>query len=342
MPSKNEQIGVAIFGAGNVSSGHLDAYQHDPRCKVVAIGSRTKEGAEAKAREVGIDPASIGIYDSLDDLLNDRNVDALSITTPQRYHADNVIAAAKAGKHCVVEKPIALSVAELEAMDAAVSEGGVRTVCGFVLRFNPASLMARSMIDEGLLGTVYYVQTDYWHNPEQSGYPGSENHLTDQDCSAMMLGGCHAVDLARFLMQSDIVEVAAVEFAGVEGYPHPTGQTAIVRFANGKAGKISASVEQWMPYQFNVDVLGTDGGLRDNRFYSRKISGVSGWAEFPTVLPNSGAVSHHPFQGEISHFLDCIIEGKESHVSVRDGVNTHKALFAIDRSCAEGGTKIAV
>lgn len=71
MPSQNEKIGVAIFGAGNVSGGHLDAYLHDPRCEVVAIGSRTKDGAEAKAREVGIDPSTIGLYDNLDDLLND-------------------------------------------------------------------------------------------------------------------------------------------------------------------------------------------------------------------------------------------------------------------------------
>lgn len=227
-------------------------------------------------------------------------------------------------------------------MDAAVSKAGIRTVCGFVLRFNPATLATKAMIDQGLLGDVLYVQTDYWHNPEQSGYPGSENHLQHMDASAMLLGGCHAIDLARYLMGSDITEVSALGFAGVEGLPHLPGQTAIVRFANGKAGKVSASVEQWMPYQFNVDVLGTEGGLRDNRFYSKKIPGVTGWAQFPTVLPDSGAVSHHPFQGEVEHFLDCIIEGKESHVNVHDGVNTHRALFAIDRSCAEGGKTITV
>jgi predicted dehydrogenase len=340
--SANDQIGVAIFGAGNVSSGHLDAYLHSPRCKVVAIGSRTKAGAEAKAREVGIDPATIGIYDAIDDLLNDPNVDALSITTPHDRHAADVIAAANAGKHCLVEKPIAISVDELDAMDAAVTEAGIRTVCGFVLRFNPATLATKALIEQGMLGDVLYVQTDYWHNPEQSGYPGSENHLTKMDASAMILGGCHAVDLARYLMGSDIVEVSALGFTGADNPKHIPGQAAIVRFANGKAGKVSAAVEQWMPYQFNVDVLGTDGGLRDNRFYSRKLPGVTGWVEFPTVLPDSGAVSHHPFQGEVDHFLDCIIEGKESHVNVHDGVNTHRALFAIDRSCAEGGATIAV
>ncbi len=338
----NDRIGVAIFGAGNVSSGHLDAYLNSPRCDVVAIGSRTKAGAEAKAREVGIDPSTIGIYDNLDDLLNDPNLDALSITTPHDRHASDVIAAAQAGKHCLVEKPIAMSVEELEAMDAAVAEAGIRTVCGFVLRFNPATLATKALIEDGMLGDVIYVQTDYWHNPEHSGYPGSEHYLAKMDASAMILGGCHAVDLARYLMESDIVEVSALGFTGADNPKHLPGQTAIVRFANGKAGKISAAVEQWMPYQFNVDVLGTDGGLRDNRFYSRKLPGVTGWIEFPTVLPDSGAVSHHPFQGEIEHFFDCIFDGKESHVNVRDGINTHRALFAIERSCAEGGATIAI
>ena len=125
--SANDRIGVAIFGAGNVSSGHLDAYQHSPRCEVVAIGSRTKSGAEAKAREVGIDPSTIGIYDSIENLLSDPNVDALSITTPHSRHASDVIASANAGKHCLVEKPIAVSLDELEAMDAAVTAAGIRT-----------------------------------------------------------------------------------------------------------------------------------------------------------------------------------------------------------------------
>ena len=342
MSSSNEKLGIAIFGAGNVSSGHLNAYLKNPACQVVAIGSRTREGAERKAREVGLDPSKLGIHDSIESLLADVEVDALSITTPHSRHAVDVVAAAEAGKHCLVEKPIAISVEELERMDAAVQKAGVRTVCGFVLRFNPSILATKALIAGGMLGNLLYVQTDYWHNPEQSGYPGSEDHLQKIDASAMVLGGCHAVDLARYLMGSDIVEVTALGFTDVPDMKHLPNQAALVRFANGKVGKISACVEQWMPYQFNVDLLGTEGGLRDNRFYSRKLPGVLDWATFPTILPNSGAVSHHPFQGEIDHFIACIQEGKESHVNVRDAVNTHKAIFAIDQSCEEGGTTIAI
>ncbi|CAA9546009.1 MAG: hypothetical protein AVDCRST_MAG19-246 [uncultured Thermomicrobiales bacterium] len=335
-------IGIAVHGAGNVATGHLGAYLRNPACRVLAIGSRTAEGAARKARELGLDPGGVGIYDSIDALLAHPGVDAVSICTPHARHAEDAIAAARAGKHMLIEKPVALDHAQLRAMDAAVAAAGVRTVCGFVLRWNPSVQAARALVAEGFLGEVLYVQADYWHNPEQSGYPGSEHHLRRMDASAMLLGGCHAVDLARYLMGSDVVEVSAQQTAGAPGSPFAPMQAAVVKFANGRIGKVSACVEQWMPYQFNLDLLGTDGGLRDNRFYSRKLPGVTDWATFPTVLPNSGAVGHHPFQGEIDHFLGCVRDGVESHASLRDAVNTHEACFAIDRSGAEGGVPISV
>lgn len=340
--SANGKIGIAIQGAGTVSSGHLRAYLKNPLCQVVAIGSRTKEGAAAKAREVGIDPSTIQLYDSVDDLVANPAVDALSICTPHQRHAIDAIVAAQAGKHFLVEKPIAMKLDELRAMDAAVTKAGVKSVCGFVLRYNPMVETAFDLARDGFFGDLLYVQTDYWHNPEQSGYPGMEDHIAHMDSSAMMLGGCHAVDLARYLMGSDIVQVSAVEARGVDNAPHPTMQSAVVRFANGKIGKISACVEQWMPYQFNVDLLGTDGGLRDNRFFGRKLTGATDWATFPTVTPNSGLVSHHPFDGEINHFINCVRNNVESHANVHDAVNTHEAVFAIDESSKSGGTTISL
>jgi len=340
--SANGTIGIAVQGAGNVSTGHLTAYLNNPGCRVVAIGSRTTDSAARKAAEVGLDPDQIGLYASVDELLAHPGVDAVSICTPHSRHAEDAIAAAAAGKHCLIEKPVAMNAEQLHEMDAAVARAGVRTVCGFVLRWNPSVLATRALIDQGMLGDLLYVQTDYWHNPAQSGYPGAENHLQHMDASAMMLGGCHAVDLARYLMGSDIVEVSAQQTVGAPDHPFPTMQSAVVKFANGTIGKVSACVEQWMPYQFNVDLLGTDGGLRDSRFYSRTLPGVTDWVRFPTVLPTSGAVSHHPFQGEIDHFLECVRNDVESHASLHDAVNTHHVCFAVDRSAAEGGMPIRI
>ena len=83
--SVNGKIGIAIWGAGTVSSGHLRAYLRNTECAVVAIGSRTQEGAAAKALEVGLDPAKLDLYDSFDDLVRNPGVDALCCHQIRRH-----------------------------------------------------------------------------------------------------------------------------------------------------------------------------------------------------------------------------------------------------------------
>jgi predicted dehydrogenase len=84
------------------------------------------------------------------------------------------------------------------------------------------------------------------------------------------------------------------------------------------------------------------GGLRDNRIHSRKLTGVDDWITYPAIMPNSDLVTHHPFDAEIDHFIDCIVNDVESHGNVRDGVNTHEAISAIDRFSHLGGERIAI
>ena len=100
-----ERIGVAIQGAGNVSTEHLRAYINNPHTEVVAIGSRTLEGAARKRDQMGLSANDCTLYDSLADLLANPRVDALSICTPSELHAAETIQAAEAGKHVLIEKP---------------------------------------------------------------------------------------------------------------------------------------------------------------------------------------------------------------------------------------------
>ena len=92
-----------------------------------------------------------------------------------------------------------------------------------------------------------------------------------------------------------------------EGGGNASDIASLVRFANGAIGKVSACTSQWMPYSFNIDVLGTAGVVRGNRFYTRALPGMVDLAELPTILPDSGDVAHHPFGPEIDHFIDCIL-----------------------------------
>jgi predicted dehydrogenase len=333
------QLGVAVQGAGWVSTEHIRAYQKNAHVRVVAIGSRTREGALRKARELGLD---VPVFDRYEELLAHPGVDIVSICTPPARHSTETVLAARAGKHILIEKPVATNPRELRAMHEAVQRAGVRTVVSFVLRWNLAVMNMKALTADGALGTPFLVQADYWHNLEQAGLVGKGGAV-----SAMLGGGCHAMDAARYLMNSDVVEVSAQgwspeETDGGAASDHVglANTLAVVRFANGGVGKVSACTTQWMPYNFNIDLFGTDGVVRGNRLYTKKLPGLTGFAELPTVLPDSGDVAHHPFQGEIDHFVDCILAGRESHVSLADAVNTHEACFAADMSAAQGGRAV--
>jgi len=332
------QVGVAIQGTGWVSTEHIRAYLQEPRARIVALGSRTRDGAQRKALEMGLD---VPVFDDFEELLAQPGVDAVSICTPHERHSMETVLAAGAKKHVLIEKPVALDVDQLRRMREAVKRSGVRTVVSFVLRWNPAVANIKALKKDGALGTTFHVQTDYWHNGAVAGL--RRRRGGGHRIGAMLVGGCHAVDTARYLMESDVVEVSAHSWTPPsEAGDSSAGENtvAVVRFSNGAMGKVSACTSMWMPYNFNIDLFGTDGAVRGNRFYTRRLPGLTGMAEMPTVLPDSGDVAHHPFPGEIAHFIDCIVSGRESHVNLEDAVNTHEACFAADMSAAQGGAAI--
>ena len=111
----------------------------------------------------------------------------------------------------------------------------------------------------------------------------------------------------------------------------------IIKFASGKIGKVAASIECRMPYIFNINLMGEGGAIVNNKLYSLKLlPGQTDFATIPTILPDSGDVTHHPFDAEIGHFVTCILNGEESHANLEDTVKTHEICFAADLSAREG------
>lgn len=331
-----QKLGVGVIGAGNVAKEHIRAYQRNPHTEVVALYSRTRETLEARAAQMGL-PTTCALYTDLDRLLADERVQIVSICTPNHVHAAQTIAAARAGKHVLIEKPVALNLADLRAMDAAVREAGVRSMVSFVLRRNPLLRILRRQVEEDAIGEIFMAEVDYWHSTPRA----VAGHWMTQRAhagSVFLMGGCHAVDAARFLVGSEIVEVFALSTKG-KGRPYyeydPT-VSALVRFASGAIGKISASMECMMPYAFNIVLMGHKGTIRDHRLWSHKFAGQTGYVEIPTVLPDSGDVAHHPFQEEIDDFVEAILHGLPVQPDLPDAVKTHEVVLAIDRSAETG------
>src|SRR4051812_46560352 len=153
-----ETLGVAVHGAGWVAGEHIRAFQNNPHTEVVAISSRTRESAEARARERGVTDAAI--YTDYADVLADPRVDIVSVCTPPNLHPQNTIQAAQAGKHILIEKAAANDLESLNAMRAAVKQAGVKTVVSFVARWIPLFFWINRMLDEGALGPLFYGEVD--------------------------------------------------------------------------------------------------------------------------------------------------------------------------------------
>ncbi len=332
-----QKIGCAIFGAGWVADEHINGYVANPNAEIVAVGSRTEKSARAAAEKAGLE--DVAIYTDLDELLADERVQALSVTSPSHVHVEQGLKCCEAGKHFIMEKPIALTLDSLKELRDAVRESGVKTVVSFCLRWNPSLLNTAKLVQSGAIGEIFYAEGDYWHGVSD-WYGGWEWARTKASGgSSFLFGGCHAVDAVRWLVGCDIVQVAGAYAGGWdERYEYPATVVGTVKFASGAIGKLSSSVDCVLPYQFNVDLLGDKGSIRDNLLFSRELfPEQSGWAEVPSILPDSGDVSHHPFQGEIDHFIDCILSDEESYVNIEDAVNTHEVCIAMDISADGGG-----
>ena len=330
-----KRYGVAIQGAGWVSDEHIRAYINNPHTFVAAIGSRTQEGARAKAQKWGL---SCPVYDDLEDMLADPQVDIVSVCTPNDRHPHDTILAAQAGKHILIEKPPAIDLEGLRAMRDAVRRAGVKTLVGFVLRWNPLLRIIGNLTQDGTLGRIVLAQLDYWHHiTREEGLPMYHWLVTREKAGSIFLaGGSHAVDAARWLIGDEVVEVQAYATSPRGDYTYAPTTVALLRFAGGTIAKVSACVEAYMPYVFNIDLLGENGSIRGNRLYARKLPGQTGWATIPTIQPDSGDVSRHQFQQEIDHFVECVINDVESPLNLEDGAKTTQVCLAADLSAAEG------
>jgi predicted dehydrogenase len=333
-------LGVAIHGAGWVAHAHAASWLKNPHVEIVSVSDIDPSRATRFVEEFGLHCPARTDYEQV---LRDARVDVVDITGPNHVHAEQGIAAAQAGKHILVEKPQALTMAENRALRDAVRQAGVKSLAGFVLRWNPAVETIKSLIGGGGIGQLLYVEADYWHRMPTTHHAWHLHSRRKTGGSAMLLVGCHAVDTLRWLTGDEVIEVSALGNNWRGLFEYEANVAAVLRFRSGIVGKVSVLLDCAMPYTFNVDVAGTEGTIRDNRVWSKKVlPGQTGWTTIPTILPDSGDVRHHPFDAEINHFVTCIRENRESHCNVADAYQSHELCMAIDRSLLDRGRPVAL
>ena len=369
-------LGVGMLGYAFMGKAHTNAYKtldyiYTPppaHPRLVAIAGRDRAGVEAAARRYGYEKA----VTDWRDLVDDPEVQVFDNGAPNNLHAEPCIAAARAGKHIICEKPLARDATEAKRMLEAAQDAGVVHMCAFNYRFVPALKLARDIIAAGRLGRIYHFRAQYLQEWIMDPNFGMVWRLDASEAGSGALGdlGTHIIDLARFLV-GEPVSVNGVtatfikERAGESGATQQVGVddafVAAVQFANGAIGTLEAS--RFARGRRNHQVIEINGEKGSLVFNVERLNELEVYLPeeetrqdaqgFRTVLvtepthPYVGAwwpQGHiigweHSFVHELKHFLDCVTTGRPvgpEGADFEDGYRASVVADAIVQSANSG------
>jgi predicted dehydrogenase len=335
----SKKINVAIIGYGWAATAHIAAINASQQAQVTAVwSSRKLDGAELSAKH----GSPIKTYTDLEAMLREPSVHVVDITSYPNQHAAQFIAAAKNGKHIIVEKPLAIEWSEILAMKKAAKSSGVKVCVCFECRYSSQFLATKAVIDQGLLGSLHYGEIDYYHGigPWYGQYRW--NTKRELGGSALLTAGCHALDALLLCMGGDVQEVTSYATQSAhpifKAYEYQTSATSLLRFANGAVGKCAAVVDCFQPYYFHTHLVGSEGSLLDNKFHSQKLGGLNkhAWSQLSMKMLDSGDVSDHPYQTQFQAFFDALDAGKDMALTnFAEAFATHRVIAAADLSAKE-------
>lgn len=309
-------VRVAVCGGGAVAQArHLPEYAANPNAGIAGILDFNRERAEELCERYGG-----RAYASLEEVLEDETVDAVSVCTPNVTHADYTIRALKAGKHVLVEKPMALDLAETRAMIEAQKETGKILMLGHNQRLVKAHVKAKELLREGAIGELLFFQCNFKHaGPETwSADPGAATWFFRKDKANFgVMGdlGAHKIDLIRYLTDSEIKSVFANMMTLDKKLPDGT---PIELEDNGST------------------IYGTKGVMKIFGDYVDDI--VLEMRDGVQVKYSVGAIQTNQNQtksGVIDEFIASILEGREPIVTAIDGHNTLAVIETSMRSARE-------
>ena len=265
------------------------------------------------------------------ELLSDPEVDAVYIATPNALHADQVVAAAQAGKHVMCDKPLALSVADARRALAACEHAGVRLGITFQTRFHDAFDRFRAVVQDGSLGDIRVVQVEMssgrtllrgWRaDPALAGL-GTINNI-----------GVHAFDLIRYLLGAEVTEVTALTGHETDLVPE-TLALVLLRLGNGALAYVNVNQSVAQP-QADITVYGTKGRVVGRSCTRMNMTGtlaiVTGEGE--TTIDTA---SYHAYRKAVAAFADAVASGREPSPSGLDGLRSVELTAAITEAVRAG------
>jgi len=341
-----KRTNVGVVGYGWAATAHIDAINATRQGRVTAIcSSRPLDEAQLATRHGG----PVKAFRDLAAMLADPSIDVIDITSLPSLHRDQAVAAARAGKHVILEKPMANSPQEVRDIVQAAADHGVHGCVCFECRFSSQFQVTKAVLDQGLLGRLHYGEVDYYHGIGPWYGQFRWNVGRKDGGSALLTAGCHALDALLLLMGGPDNPVESVTSLSTRSgsdifapYEYDTSSVTILKFRDGAVGKTAAIVDCLQPYYFHTHLVGSEGSLLDDRFHSSRLHTDKGrWSHLSMKMLDSGDVSDHPYQAQFQAFFDALDRGEDMPLtSFREAASTFDVIFAADESAARGGVPV--
>ena len=313
-----------FLSTARINRALLSPLHNSPRNELTAVASRDLERAKAYAAERDI-PRSFGSYE---ELLADPDVDVIYNPLPNSLHTEWTVKAVHAGKHVLCEKPLANTVAEVDAIRAAAQETGKVVMEAFMYRHHPQTLKVKELVEGGAIGKLQLIRGSFTFKI------ADEN---DVRLNASLGGGsiwdvgCYPISYAR-LIAGDPVEVFGWQITGAASGVDETfvGQ---MRFPNNVYAQFDSGFRT--PFRTHIELVGDQGSLTVPKPFIAKPDGEiilsDGNEKRVITIPGEEL-----YLGEVENMADAILEGKPIRMSLEDSRNNVATIDALLRSAREG------
>jgi phthalate 4,5-cis-dihydrodiol dehydrogenase len=334
-----KEIGIGIVGGGRVCHAHASSAQALKSTRLAAIAETDPERLAGCLERYGC-----AGFPEYEELLADPDVDAVVIALPHWLHCEATLRSLAAGKHVLLEKPMAMTTVECDAMLSAAREAGLRLMVAHSQQFFPVNLAARDAIRAGEIGDLA-LATDTWYKPFYEGVRPPWFLDGSKGGGMWAMNGAHMIDRLCFLLESRVQAVKAKVGSPIFGLSASDMGAAFLEFENGLVATIAHVGYREGVNRFEAEITGTHGQLRLGGSGSGTeplwISREGAWAEAP-VAPlelslREGAQIRSPvFAAQLQEFARSIHDEREPSIPGEYGRHVVAVLEACEESSREG------
>lgn len=327
------KLGIGVLGVGEMGKRHAENLRRlVPDARLVAVADVAPGRATQVASELEIEHS----FSSLEDMVQHKDISAVLIATPDKFHAQAIRTAAAAGKDILCEKPIAISLNDAHAALQAVAKAGVRLQIGFMRRYDPAYASAMKRVEAGEIGepVVFKSVGRDKDVPPIAAYQANINGMLFYNNTI------HDFDLARWLMRDEVSEVHAYTTVAIRPeiaqYGDVVASVVNLKYAHGAIGNVESYVQALYGYDVRTEIIGSKGSVM-----------VGSLEQTPAVFLNAAGGSRvladhfltrfaDAYLAEVKDFVHNVLHDRQPRVSGEDGLRALEIAVAGENSHLQG------